>query len=76
MTSEQHSGRGWDIRPKHVVVGVLVLILVVFAIANSHQVKLDFIVGEAELSLIFVIVGSAVIGFVAGWVVKARANRD
>jgi uncharacterized integral membrane protein len=71
-----HEGRRWDIRPKHVVVGVLVLLLIVFALLNTHEVNLDFIVGNRELSLIVVIVGSALIGFAAGYVVKARGGND
>ena len=77
MASEPHSvGRKWDIRPKHVVVGVLVLLLIVFALLNTHEVNLDFIVGDTDLSLIVVIVGSALIGFAAGYVVKARGGND
>ena len=71
-----HEGRRWDIRPKHVVVGVLVLLLIVFALLNTHEVNLDFIVGDADLSLIVVIVGSALIGFAVGYVVKARGGND
>jgi hypothetical protein len=33
-------------------------------------------VGDADLSLIFVIVASALIGFAAGYVVKARRDND
>jgi uncharacterized integral membrane protein len=71
-----HDGRRWDVRPKQVVVGVLVLLLTVFALLNTHEVNLDFIVGNRDLSLIVVIVGSALIGFAAGYVVKARGGND
>jgi uncharacterized integral membrane protein len=53
---------------------VLVLVLIVFALLNTSRVNLDFIVGDADVSLIFVIVASAVIGFALGYVVKARRD--
>ena len=76
MAQEMHSKRRWDIRPKYVVIGLLVLLLVVFALLNTNEVNLDFLVGDADLSLIFVIVASAAIGFAAGYVVKARRDND
>ncbi|MFI5045781.1 MAG: lipopolysaccharide assembly protein LapA domain-containing protein [Acidimicrobiia bacterium] len=76
MAEPQPSGRQWDITPKQILIGVLVLLLVLFAALNTHQVNLDFIVGDADLSLIFVITASALIGFALGWIVKARADRD
>jgi uncharacterized integral membrane protein len=71
---DQHSERRWDVQGKHVVIGVLVLVLIVFALLNTSRVNLDFIVGDADISLIFVIVASAVIGFALGYVVKARRD--
>jgi uncharacterized integral membrane protein len=76
MAERMDSGRKWDIRPKHVVIAVLVLLLGLFALLNTHEVNLDFIVGNADLSLIFVIVVSALIGFAVGYVVKARRDDD
>ena len=72
MADELHSERRWDIRPKHVIIGLLVLLLVVFALLNTHEVNLDFIAGDVDLSLIFVIVASAFVGYV----VKARRDGD
>jgi uncharacterized integral membrane protein len=71
-----HQERRWDIRPRHVVIGLLVLLLLLFALVNTHEVNLDFIVGDADLSLILVIAASALIGFAAGYVVKARGGGD
>lgn len=76
MTEQMPSGRNWDIRPKFVIIGILVLLLVIFALLNTNEVNLDFIVGDAEVSLIFVIVVTALIGFAAGYVVKARRAGD
>jgi uncharacterized integral membrane protein len=68
--------RRWDIRPKQVVIAVLALLLVVFALLNTQEVRVDFIFRDTRMPLIFVIVGSAVLGFLIGWFVTARAGRD
>lgn len=52
---------------KYVIIGILVLIVVVLAIANSKKVKVDFVVADIRLPLFVVIVGSAVIGWIVGW---------
>jgi uncharacterized integral membrane protein len=65
VADDQRTGRG--ITAKHVLIGVLVLIVVVLAIANSKKVKVDLVVTSAEIPLFLVIVGSALIGWVVGW---------
>jgi len=73
---EPHERRSWNVRPKQVVIGVLALILLLFALLNTQEVRVDFIFRDARTPLIFVIVGSALLGFLIGWFVKARADRD
>ena len=58
---------GSRITAKQVVVGVLVLVVVVLAIANSDDVKVDFVFHSFTMPLFLVIVGSAVIGWLIGW---------
>lgn len=58
-----------------VFAGVLVAILVWFGFANSARVKVDWIVTTRHSRLIFVILGPALLGFVAGWLV-GRRGRD
>lgn len=60
-------GNGRNIGPKQILVGVLILIVVVLAIANSGRVTVDLVVGNVEMRLFLVIVGSALIGWVVGW---------
>lgn len=60
-------GSGRSIGPKQILVGVLVLVVVVLAIANSDRVKVDFVIGDVQMRLFVVIVGSALIGWVIGW---------
>lgn len=55
------------ITAKQVVIGVLILVVVVLAIANSKDVRVDFVVTDITMPLFLVIVGSAVIGWVIGW---------
>ena len=74
--AEPHQRRQWNIRPKQVVVGLLALLLVIFALLNTQEVRVDFIFRDARTPLIVVIVGSALIGFVIGWFVRARADND
>jgi uncharacterized integral membrane protein len=56
-----------SITAKQVIVGILILVVVVLAIANSREVKVDFVVADVRLPLFVVIVGSALIGWVIGF---------
>lgn len=60
-------GNGRNIGPKQILVGVLILVVVILAIANSGRVTVDLVVGNVEMRLFLVIVGSALIGWVVGW---------
>jgi uncharacterized integral membrane protein len=48
----------------------------IFALLNTEESRVDFIFGDATTPLILVIAGSAFVGFVIGWFVRARADRD
>lgn len=58
---------GRSITAKQVVVGIVVLVVVILAIANSKKVKVDFVVTDVTMPLFLVIVGAAVLGWVVGW---------
>lgn len=62
------------ITAKQVIVGILVLVVVILAIANAGKVKVDFVVGDVQMRLFVVIVGSAVIGWVIGWFMGRNRN--
>jgi uncharacterized integral membrane protein len=68
------SSGGAKINAKQVIVGILILVVVVLAIANSGKVKVDFVVGDVQMRLFVVIVGSAVVGWLIGWFMGR--NRD
>ena len=65
MADEGTRGRG--VTPKQVIIGVLVVVVLVLAIANSKKVTVDFVVGDIDMPLFLVIVGTALIGWVVGW---------
>ncbi len=56
---------------------VLVALVVVFAVLNLEDVRVDLVAGSVTVSLIVVIVVCALVGFVAGFLVaRRRARRD
>jgi uncharacterized integral membrane protein len=69
-------GGGRNISAKQVMVGVLILVVVILAIANSGKTKVDFVVGDVEMPLFLVIVGSALVGFLIGWFVGRNRTSD
>jgi uncharacterized integral membrane protein len=69
-------GAGRSISPKMVLAAILVVIVIVLAIANSQDIKVDFVVADITLPLFVVIVGSAVIGLVVGYFLGRREKRE
>jgi uncharacterized integral membrane protein len=60
-----------------IVILVVVALVLWFAFANSQRVTVDFIVAERRSRLIFVILGSAVLGAITGaLVLHHRRQRD
>lgn len=45
--------------------GVLVVVILALALANLDDVKIDFLVQDVTLPLVFIILGSALIGAIA-----------
>ncbi len=60
---------------RFVVAGVAAALVLWFAVVNSQRVKVDYIIAERESRLIFVILGSALVGALAGALLR-RARRD
>ena len=55
------------VSPKMILIGILILVIVIFAAVNSQKVNVDFVFGDFTVRLFTVIVGSAAIGWVVGW---------
>lgn len=64
------------ISPRQITSLVLAALVLVFGFANSTRVKVDFLVFDRSARLIFVILGSAVLGALAGGLFHWRRDRD
>ena len=55
-----------------VLVVVVVALLVAFILGNSEQVRISFVVVHARFSLIWVLLATTLLGFIAGALFRAR----
>ena len=69
-------GSGHTISPKMILVAILVVVIVILAIVNSQDSKVDFVVGDFTLPLFVVIVGSALVGLIVGYFLGRRERHD
>ena len=61
----------------------LLVCLVALAVANSHQVEFSWVVGSSEVSLVWIVIFSAILGWLLGivtsalfrWRTRARRHR-
>jgi len=59
-----------------IVAGIAVVLVLWFAIVNWQRVTIDYIIFERESRLFFVIVGSALLGALAGALLRRARRRD
>jgi uncharacterized integral membrane protein len=59
---------------KQITVTVIAIILLVFAVVNLEDVKIDFVATDVTAPLVLVILICAALGFVIGWFVGRRDN--
>ena len=65
-----------QLTPRTAIAGVLVALIVLFALFNSQTVTIHWIVTTTETPLIVVIVACGLVGFAAGYLVaRRRASR-
>jgi len=61
-----------------IVIGLLIIVIAL-AVANTRQVKLDWVVGTSHASLVWIILAAAVLGWLigiaTGIVFRARTRR-
>lgn len=65
-------------RKQLIRVGVLVLVallVVTFIFRNTRQVRVSFVFFSTTSSLIWVIISSLVLGFIAGWLLPGQVRR-
>jgi uncharacterized integral membrane protein len=61
----------------------LLLCLIALAVANSHQVEFSWVLGSSEVSLVWIVIFSAILGWLLGivtsavfrWRTRARRHR-
>jgi LPXTG-motif cell wall-anchored protein len=58
--------------PRIIAAAVIGVLLLWFAIVNRQRVKIDFILFERESRLIYIIIGAAVLGAIAGALLRRR----
>jgi len=70
---DDRAGRGSEPRsgvsPRWIVAGIAIVVLLVFALQNSERVDVDFLVFDTQARVVVVILVSALIGFVVGWLI-------
>jgi uncharacterized integral membrane protein len=59
-----------------IAAGVLGAVLVVFAVLNSQDVRVHWLVTSSTAPLIIVIVICGAVGFAVGWLVSRRSARN
>ena len=69
-------GSGRDISPKLIIAAILVVIVIVLALVNSQDIKVDFVVTDITLPLFVVILGSALIGLIVGYFLGRREKAN
>jgi uncharacterized integral membrane protein len=63
---------GRNINVKFILLGLLAVILVLFALLNTHEVGVDFIFNTWSAPMIVVILISALIGVAIGFLVRGH----
>jgi uncharacterized integral membrane protein len=58
--------------PKTITAVVLVVLIAVFAVVNSQEVTIHWIVTTSQTPMIVVIAGCGLVGFAAGWMFARR----
>ena len=59
-----------------VIAGVIVLVVILFALFNRERVQVDWILFQRSSRLIYVIIGSAILGAVADRLLIKRGRKD
>ncbi len=59
-----------------IVAGIIALVVILFALFNRERVEVDWILFERSSRLIYVIIGSALLGALADRLLVRRGRRD
>ena len=69
-------GRRTGVSARQVLIFLLVLVLIIFGVANFKIVEVNFLLFTAEARVVTVIVVAAILGFVAGYFVGRPGRED
>ncbi len=72
MNDRNRSDDGRKVSGKVIGLGIAAVVLVLFAVLNTEDAQVNWILGTWETSVIVVIAISGVLGFVIGWLVRGR----
>ncbi|HET9201245.1 MAG TPA: LapA family protein [Dehalococcoidia bacterium] len=65
MSEQRPQGEFWT-SPRFIIGVLLVVALVVFILANTEDVNVDFVVFDTDMALAWALLISAALGFIAG----------
>ena len=69
-------GRRTGVSARQVLIFLLVLVLIIFGVANFKIVEVNFLLFTTEARVVTVIVVAAILGFVAGYFVGRPGRED
>ena len=75
MSDRERPGRNL-ITARHVLAAIVIALVVWFACANSQRVRVDYLVTHRNTRLIYVILGSAILGAIADRLITWRRGRE
>ena len=67
---ERPERQGFHATPRQVVAAVLIGLVVLLALLNLDDARVDFAVDSVDIPLVFVILFSALLGLAAGWFLR------
>jgi uncharacterized integral membrane protein len=74
VAEQRPQGEFWT-SPRFIIGAVVILALIVFVLANTEEVTVDFVVFDAEMALAWALLISAGLGFLAGMAVAWLRRR-
>jgi uncharacterized integral membrane protein len=67
---------GWKPTARQVGFTLLIAIIVLFAVFNLDKARIDFLVDSVRIPLIFVIAGTGLLAFLAGYLFAKHLDKN
>jgi uncharacterized integral membrane protein len=65
LSEQRPQGEFWT-SPRFIIGVLLIIALIIFVLANTEEVNVDFVVFDAEMALAWALLIAAGLGFIAG----------